>query len=239
MPKIRKLRILDAAYKDLLAVPQPVRKMTGFVLDRVQRGEHHNAIKSLKGKDFAGVYEIRINEDGDIYRSVYALNIGETIYLIDVFQKKSKKGIATPKQDLDRILTRIKAAKELENNEQNKNKKKGYVEVSNNIFADLQVDHPEAYQLKSRLASLLYDSIEAKGWTQTKTAKVLGITQPDVSNICRGLLDHFSSEKLLTFLAQLDNRVTITVEDESKDLPPQEIVIAASQLTKEVHAVKS
>ena len=110
-----------------------------------------------------------------------------------------------------------------------KTESKGYVEVSGNIFADLQVDQPEAYQLKARLASMIYDSIEAKGWTQKHTASVLGITQPDVSNICRGLLDHFSAEKLLTFLARLDNRVTITVKDESKELPPQEIVIAASQ----------
>lgn len=102
---------------------------------------------------------------------------------------------------------------------------KAFVEVSN-IFADLQVEQPQTYQLKSRLASLIYDNIEAKGWTQMKTAEVLGISQPDVSNICRGLLDHFSAEKLLTFLAKLDNRVTITIADESRGLPPHEIVIA-------------
>lgn len=120
MPELRKVRILDAAYKDLLAAPQPVRKMTGFVLDRVQRGEHHNSIKPLKGKDFSGVYEIRIDYDSDTYRSIYALNIGDVIYVLDVFQKKSKKGSVTPQKDLDRIKTRIKLAKELEDNEQNK-----------------------------------------------------------------------------------------------------------------------
>ena len=116
-----------------------------------------------------------------------------------------------------------------------KTKTKGYVEVSENIFADLNVDQPEQYQLKARLASLIYDSIEAKGWTQKHTASVLGISQPDVSNICRGQLDHFSAEKLLTFLAQFDKRVTITIENESRDLPPHEIVIAANQLAKDVH----
>ena len=117
MPDLRNLRILDAAYRDLLAAPQPVRKMTGFVLDRVQRSEHHTSIKPLKGKDFAGVYEIRIDHDSDTYRSIYALAIGETIYLLDVFQKKSKKGSATPKKDLDRIRARIKLAKEIEDHE--------------------------------------------------------------------------------------------------------------------------
>ena len=44
-----------------------------------------------KVKDFAGVYEIRIDHDSDTYRSVYALTIGETIYLLDIFQKKFKE----------------------------------------------------------------------------------------------------------------------------------------------------
>ena len=121
MSVLRKLRILDAAYKDLLAVPQPVRKMTGFVLDKVQRGEHHSSVKPLKGRDFAGAYEIRIDHDSDTYRSVYALNIGKAIYLLDIFLKKAKKGVATPKKDLDRIRARIKLAKEIEDNEQNGN----------------------------------------------------------------------------------------------------------------------
>lgn len=120
----------------------------------------------------------------------------------------------------------------------NKIKNKGFVEVSNHIFADLQINQPEEYHLKARLASLIYDSIEQKGWTQKHAAKVLGISQPDVSNICRGLLDHFSAEKLLTFLAKLDYRVTITLKDESTDLSPHEIVIAPSQLAKEIHLPK-
>ena len=101
-------------------------------------------------------------------------------------------------------------------------------ESSGNIFADLGVENPKEYQLKSRLASMIYDSIKAKGWTQKRSAEVLGITQPDVSNICRGLLDHFSAEKLLNFLAKLEHRVTITVQDVNSKLPAREIVIDAS-----------
>ena len=106
-------------------------------------------------------------------------------------------------------------------------------ESSGNIFKDLGVESPEEYQLKARLASLIYDSIEAKGWTQKRTAEVLSITQPDVSNIRRGLLDHFSVERLLNFLAQLDRRVTITVSSDRGDVPPEVIVIGARQLTVE------
>ncbi len=98
-----------------------------------------------------------------------------------------------------------------------------FTEGSGNIFADLNISNPEEYQLKARLASLIYDSIETKGWTQQRTAQALGVSQPDVSNICRGLLDHFSVEKLLHFLALLDRRVTITVSGDK--LPAQKIVI--------------
>ena len=117
MPQLRKVRFVGSSHKDLLAMPMPVRKMTGFVLDRVQRGLYHSNIKPLKGEDFAGVYEIRTNYDSDTYRAVYAVNIGDAIYVLDVFQKKSKRGAETPKQDMDRLRARLKLAKELAKNE--------------------------------------------------------------------------------------------------------------------------
>ena len=111
-------------------------------------------------------------------------------------------------------------------------KKLNFTESSGNIFADLNIDKPEEYQLKSRLASMIYDSIEAKGWTQKYTAQTLGISQPDVSNICRGLLDHFSVEKLLHFLALLDRRVIITVSGDK--LPVQKILIRKQMVSASI-----
>ena len=107
---------------------------------------------------------------------------------------------------------------------------------SGNVFADMGLPNPEERLLKARLASLIYDTIETREWTQNHTAKLLGITQPDVSNICRGRLKTFSVERLLNFLSKLDQRVTITVQDEQQDLPPHEIVIAAQALEKESHS---
>ena len=104
---------------------------------------------------------------------------------------------------------------------------------SGNVFADLGLPNPEERLLKARLASLIYDTIEIRGWTQGHTAGLLGITQPDISNICRGRLKNFSVERLLHFLSKLDQRVTITVQDEKQDLPPHEIIIAAQALGKE------
>ncbi len=121
MGQLRKIRFVASAHKDLLAVPDSVRKMTGFVLDRVQRGQYHSTIKLLKGKEFNGVYEIRIDHDSDTYRTLYAINLGDYIYVLDVFQKKSKKGSEVPKQDLDRLRSRLKLAKELASYEKKSN----------------------------------------------------------------------------------------------------------------------
>lgn len=92
-----------------------------------------------------------------------------------------------------------------------------------NVFADMGLPNPEERLLKARLASLILDVMEERSWTQKDTAKVLGIKQPDVSNITRGRLKDISVERLMNFLARLGRRVAITVSD--GDLPAQEFVI--------------
>jgi phage-related protein len=62
--------------------------------------------------------EIAIRHDGEAYRTVVALQLGRNIYVLHAYQKKSKKGIATPKQDVDLIKQRYKEAKELAEDEQ-------------------------------------------------------------------------------------------------------------------------
>jgi phage-related protein len=66
----------------------------------------------------SGVIEIALRHDGEAYRMVLALQLGRTIYVLHAFQKKSKRGIATPKQDVDLIEQRYKEAKELGEDEQ-------------------------------------------------------------------------------------------------------------------------
>lgn len=66
----------------------------------------------------SGVIEIAIRHDGEAYRTVVALQLGRNSYVLHAYQKKSKKGIATPKQDVDLIKQRYKEAKELAEDEQ-------------------------------------------------------------------------------------------------------------------------
>lgn len=60
----------------------------------------------------SGVWELVLRERGDAYRIVYALQLGEAIYVVHAFQKKSKSGIATPKAEIDLVAERIKRLKE-------------------------------------------------------------------------------------------------------------------------------
>jgi phage-related protein len=72
----------------------------------------HDDAKPLKGFKGAGVLEIIDDFQGDTYRAVYTVKFEYAIYVLHVFQKKSKSGIATPKQDVKLIQKRLKLAQE-------------------------------------------------------------------------------------------------------------------------------
>lgn len=61
----------------------------------------------------SGVFEIAIRYGTDAYRTVLAVQLGRSIYVLHAFQKKSKSGITTPQQDVDLIRQRYREAKEL------------------------------------------------------------------------------------------------------------------------------
>ncbi len=93
-----------------MALPPGVRKFFGHALDFAQRGDQHDAAKPLKGFGGAGVLEIVEDDAGGTYRAVYTVKFAEAVFVLHCFQKKSKSGIATPKEDMDIIRARLKAA---------------------------------------------------------------------------------------------------------------------------------
>ena len=97
----------------LQTFPEPVRKDIGHALYRVQIGETPPSAKPMTGID-SGVFEIVDNYGTDTYRAVYTLKIGQTLYVLHCFQKKSKHGIRIPKRDIDLIQRRLRRAKALE-----------------------------------------------------------------------------------------------------------------------------
>ena len=84
-----------------------------------QSGDRHDAAKVLKGFGGAGVLELVEDDVGGTYRAVYTVKFAEAVFVLHCFQKKSKRGIVTPKEDVDVIRTRLKVAearsKELRN----------------------------------------------------------------------------------------------------------------------------
>lgn len=91
--------------------PGAVQKKIGYILEGVQAGRTSNKTKRLHG--FPGVYEIVSDYDSNTYRAVYAVNLGDLIYILHCFEKKSTRGIKTSKKDIDLIRDRLSWAKEL------------------------------------------------------------------------------------------------------------------------------
>ena len=102
---------IASSLKDLKKFPEDVQDEIGYILYQVQIGESHRKIKPLKG--FPGVMEIVSVYDKDTYRTVYAIKLGDEIYVLHAFKKKSKKGIRTPKEEIEVIRQRLKIAKEI------------------------------------------------------------------------------------------------------------------------------
>lgn len=75
------------------------------------RGGKADTAKPFKGMD-GGVFEIALKHRGDAFRAIYAVQIGDDVWVVDAFQKKSKSGIKTPQMDVDRIKERLKRLKE-------------------------------------------------------------------------------------------------------------------------------
>ena len=84
----------------------------GHALLEAQAGGKSNSAKSLQGFGGAGVLEIVEDHDGDAYRAVYTVKLAGVVYVLHCFQKKSKRGIETPKPVIDLIKRRLMAAEE-------------------------------------------------------------------------------------------------------------------------------
>lgn len=104
------LEWIGSSYKDLLTLPADIRRFFGFALALAQAGDKHDAAKVLKGFGGAGVLEVVEDDDGGTYRAVYTVKFPEAVFVLHCFQKKSKRGIATPKEEMDIIHARLKVA---------------------------------------------------------------------------------------------------------------------------------
>jgi phage-related protein len=107
---LKPLQWVGSTKKDLLAMPDDVQDVFGFALHLAQAGKKHDQAKPLKGFGGAGVLEVVEDHMGDTFRAVYTVKLANAVYVLHCFQKKSTRGIETPKPDIDLIRERLKAA---------------------------------------------------------------------------------------------------------------------------------
>jgi len=100
---------IRSSHKDLLTFPEEVIDTIGHALGLAQNGEKFHSAKPLKGLG-SGVLEVIEDYNTDTYRAVYTVQFEKAVYVVHCFQKKSKSGISTPKQDMELIKKRLKEA---------------------------------------------------------------------------------------------------------------------------------
>ena len=110
MSEDKQLNWIGSSRDDIRKFPEEVKDNIGFALREVQQGKKPSSAKPLKGFKGADVLEIIEDYRTDTYRAVYTVKFAEVVYVLHCFQKKSKKGIETPKQDIELIERRLRAA---------------------------------------------------------------------------------------------------------------------------------
>ena len=105
---------IKAARKDFEDFPEGARLGILRALTMAAEGGKADIAKPLKGFD-ASVFEIALPYRGDAYRAVYVVQLGSDIWVLHVFQKKSKSGIKTPKEEIDLVRSRLRRLKEILN----------------------------------------------------------------------------------------------------------------------------
>ncbi len=110
---------VGSSRRDLRGFPREVRRDIGQALYTAQQGDTDPSAKPLRGFSGGSVLEIVADHKGGTWRALYSVRYREAIYVLHAFQKKSKRGIATPKKDVDLIRHRLAEAERLHGERQN------------------------------------------------------------------------------------------------------------------------
>ena len=110
---LKPVRFVGTSRRVLRSFPAPVRQNLGYALYVAQKGGRAGNAKALRGiVTGAGVLEVVEDHDGNAYRAVYTVRFEGVVYVLHVFQKKSKRNVSTPKVTIDLIRTRYEAARQ-------------------------------------------------------------------------------------------------------------------------------
>ena len=104
---MKPVRWIGSSRKDVRSFPRLVRLEIGQAIFAAQNGETDPTAKPLTGFTGRSVMQIVAPHAGDTWRAVYTVRFEDAIYVLHAFQKKSKKGISTPKKEIDLIRQRL------------------------------------------------------------------------------------------------------------------------------------
>lgn len=121
---MRRLIYLGSTEKDAAKLPDEVRELFAHALTIAMAGGQHEDAKPLKGFNGRGVVEVVADERNSTFREIYTIKFEEAVYVLHIFQKKSKKNIETPKQEMELIKQRLKWAEALHKEHYGKKKTK-------------------------------------------------------------------------------------------------------------------
>ena len=117
--QLKPVRWVGSSRRDLEAFPKTVLRSVGQALYAAQRGEEFPSVRALKGFGGRSVLEIVTLDESGSYRAVYTVRLRDAIYVLHAFQKKSKKGIATPREHIELIERRLANAERDHKDRQN------------------------------------------------------------------------------------------------------------------------
>ena len=112
IPRSRPVSWIRGALKDFEGFPEGARSICLTALTIVAEGGKPDIAKPLHGMG-SGVFEIALPFRGDAFRVVYRVQLDQDIWVVHAFQKKSRRGIKTPKHEMDLIRDRLKRLKEM------------------------------------------------------------------------------------------------------------------------------
>jgi phage-related protein len=110
--KTRPVSWIRAALKEFQTFPEGAQSVCLTALTIAAEGGKTDIAKPMHGMG-PGLFEIALPFRGDAFRVVYAVQLGEEIWVVHAFQKKSKLGIKTPKREIDLIKDRLKRLREM------------------------------------------------------------------------------------------------------------------------------
>ena len=111
--KLKRLVWVASTKADLNRLPASVIRTFGYALYLAQIGHKHPNAKPLQGFGSAGVLEVVEDWQGNAYRAIYTVRFSQAVFVLHVFQKKAKRGIATPKSDIKLVARRMNAAERI------------------------------------------------------------------------------------------------------------------------------